>query len=195
MKSFFLIGILFLTTIIFAQENNTNEIPKEIPKKTVTGEKTNFTITLGTNLIDNNNNSGKSIPFIGGNLAFKTPFFIAAEHRFNSDFATSLSLSTNQLETKTGNKLYMAVDAFGQFYFNDYIFYSEDVETYIGLGVGHYVFENKGNNTVNFSGGVRYWFSQSYGVVAQGIGRVGLPPVNEQVKNIYQVGLGLVWRN
>ena len=106
-----------------------------------------------------------------------------------------MSLSTNQLNTKTGDKFYLAVDAMGQFYFNKYLFNSEKIETYAGLGLGRYVFENKGNNTFNILGGIRYWFSDHYGVSTQFIGKIGLPPVNVDLRNNYQLNLGLVWHN
>jgi len=183
MKSFFFMGILFLTSAIaFAQYNRNQE--------------SNTTITFGVNTIDNNNRSvGDIVPFIGGKNDFKTPFFAIAEHRFYSDFSTSLSLSTNQLLIKTGEHFYVSVDVTGQFYFNDYLFYSEEIETYVGLGLGRYFIENTGNNTFDFLGGGRYWFLDQYGVSIQLAGKMGLPPVNAEISNIYQLNLGLVWRN
>ena len=183
MKSFFLIGILFLyNSIAVAQYGRFDE--------------SNTTITLGVNVIDNNNRVvGGIVPFIGVQLDFKAPFFITAEHRFDSNFSSSLSLSTNQLQTKTNEYLYATIDATAQFYFNEFLFDSDDVETYVGIGLGHYFFESKGNNTFDCLGGIRYWFSGHYGICAQLIGKIGLPPVNLDVSNNYQFNLGLVWRN
>ena len=183
MKSFFLIGILFLTSSIAFAQNSRNQ-------------ESSTTIAIGVNTIDNNNRKvGGIVPFIGGNINFKTPFFITAEHRFESDFSTSLSLTTNQLTIKTGQHFYTEIDATGQFYFNDYLFDSQDIETYVGIGLGRYFFDNKGNNIFNVLGGVRYWFSDQYGITSQLGGKIGICPVNVDVRNNYQLNLGLVWRN
>jgi hypothetical protein len=83
----------------------------------------------------------------------------------------------------------------GQFYFDDYLFNSEKIELYAGLVLGRFFLENKGNNTFNVTGGGRYWFSDRYGISLQGIGKVGLTPINTSVINHYQYNLGIVWRN
>ena len=195
MKSIFFIGMLFLTTsFAFAQidkqeKSNTTIVASQSVRKQVS----NTTITLGLNLISDDCNV-KYVPFIGGNINFKTPFFITAEHRFKSDFSTSLSLTTNQLEAKTSDKFYKSVDVNEQYYFNRYLFNSEKIETYIGLGIGRYFFENKGNNTFNGSVAARYWFSNHYGVSTQLIGKFALPPLNLDLNNLYQLNIGLVWR-
>ena len=66
---------------------------------------------------------------------------------------------------------------------------------YAGLGLGRFFLENNGNNTLNLTGGGRYWFSDHYGVSFQGFGKVGLSPINTSVLNHYQYNLGLVWRS
>lgn len=181
MKLFFFIGLILLTSAIaFAQTNRKQD--------------SKITVTVGLNMIDSNNqDKGGIVPFIGKN-DFKTPFFASAEYRFNSDFSTSLSLTTNQLRTKTGKHIYIATDVSGQFYFDDYWFYSEKIETYIGLGFGQYFIENTAYNTSSLLGGGRYWFSDQYGVSVQLAGKIGLPPVNTDIRNNYQLNLGLVWR-
>jgi peptidoglycan-associated lipoprotein len=66
---------------------------------------------------------------------------------------------------------------------------------YAGLGLGRFFLENNGNNTLNVTGGGRYWFSNHYGFSVQGFGKVGLSPINKSVLNHYQYNLGLVWRS
>jgi len=182
MKSIFFNGILFLTTAMAFAQTNRNQAAKT-------------TITFGVNMIDNNNkNKGGIVPFIAGGNDFETPFFAIAEHRFDSNFSTSVSVTTNQLQTKTGKHFYLATDLSGQFYFDDYLFYSEKVETYIGLGLGQYYIENTAYNTFSLLGGARYWLFDQYGVSMQLASKIGLPPVNTDIRNNYQLNLGLVWR-
>jgi len=182
MKSFSFIGILLLTTAIAFAQSNRNQDAKT-------------TITVGLNMIDNNNRTeGDIVPFIGGNNDFATPFFVSAEHRFNSNFSTSVSVTTNQLQTKTGRNFYLATDLSGQFYFDDYLFYSEEIETYVGLGLGQYYIENTAYNTASLLGGARYWLFDQYGLSMQLASKIGLPPVNTDIRNNYQLNLGLVWR-
>jgi len=181
MKLFFFMGLVLLTSAIAFAQRHKNQSAKT-------------TITFGLNMIDSNNqDKGGIVPFIGKN-DFKTPFFASAEYRFDSDFSTSLSLTTNQLLTKTGKHFYLATDLSGQFYFDDYWFYSEKIETYVGLALGQYYIQNTASNTSSILGGGRYWFSDQYGVSMQLAGKIGLPPVNTEIRNNYQLNFGLVWR-
>lgn len=183
MKSLFLTGTLFLiSSIVFGQVQ-------------IEPRKSNVLIEFGINAIDNNNKSNLGVlPFINQKLDFKTPFYISGEYRFHSNFSTSLALTTNQLEIKTRTYTYTAIDISGKYYFSDYLFNSKDVETYVGLGLGSF-FLKDGNNTFNFSGGAQYWFSDHLGASTQLIGKIGIAPIDENVRNNYQLNLGLVWRN
>jgi OOP family OmpA-OmpF porin len=191
MKSFYLAGFLFLcTTIICAQEMNKATPIQEIKTRI---DQSKYTIALGVNMIDNGGDN--SLPFNAETFSFKTPFFITAERRFKSNLSLALSLSTNRLTIADEEKSYVSIDAVGQFYFDDYIFKTEKIETYAGLGLGRYYLENNGNNTLNVTAGGRYWFSDHFGVSLQGYGKVGLSPINESVRNHFQYNLGLVWRS
>jgi hypothetical protein len=192
MKSFLLMGILFLSTsIVCAQETVKEPTNQEI--KTSTLDSSNYTITLGVNVIDNGGNN--ALPFNAETMSFKTPFFISAERRFKSNWSVALAVSTNRLTIATAEKSYVSVDAVGQYYFDDYIFNTEKIEMYAGLGFGRYFLENNGNNTLDVTGGGRYWFSDHYGLSLQGYGKVGLTNVNDEVRNHFQYNLGFVWRN
>lgn len=177
MKSFFLTGVVFFTTLtIFAQSSTT--------------------VSLGVNVIDNNGRKiGGIVPFIAGDLEFKAPVYFTVEQRFKSNFSTSLSLTTNQLESKTNKPVLIDADVTGQFYFNDYILKSNHFESYVGVGLGRFSFENKGFNKFKYLGGVSYWFSRQYGISSQLIGNIGLPPVNTAVRNFYQINMGIIWRD
>lgn len=185
MKSLLSIGILFLSTSIICAQNarkaNTNSSP----------DHSKYAITLGVNVIDN---GGNSLPFNAEKLSFKAPFFITTERRFKSNFSVALVVSTNRLTIESEEKSYVSIDAIGQFYFDDYIFNTEKIEMYVGLGLGRFYLENNGNNTFNITGGGRYWFLDHYGLSLQGLGKVGLKPINDEVINHFQYNLGFVWR-
>jgi len=158
---------------------------------------TYYTFTAGTNIIDNNNNVDNLIPFINGKGSYKMPFFGAADLHFdsNSKFSISALLTTNQLEIKGNDKAYIAFDLLGKYYFNDYLFDSESLQLYLSLGAGRYFLDGNGSNTLNYSGGVRYWFSERLGLESQLIGKYGLRPLNIEVINHYQLNFGIVWRS
>lgn len=190
MKIFLLMGILFLSTsIINAQEMKDQNLRQ--PLRDSTAVPPNVTIALGINVLDNGESN---LPW-NSVYSFKTPFFITAERRFKSKLSLALTLSTNRLKIASVEKGYISVDAMGQFYFNEYLFNSKKIEMYAGLGLGRFFLENNGNNTLNLTGGGRYWFSNHYGLSVQGIGKVGLSPINTSVLNHYQYNLGLVWRS
>ena len=192
MKSFLLLGIVFLSTsIIYAQE--TIKVTTNQELETSTPDSSNYTISLGVNVVDNGGEN--SLPFNAEMMSFKTPFFISAERRFKSNWSVALAVSTNRLTILTEEKSYVSIDAMGQYYFDDYIFNTEKIEMYAGIGFGRYFLENNGNNTLNLTGGGRYWFSNHFGLSLQGIGKVGLSPINDEVRNHYQYNLGFVWRN
>ena len=192
MKSFLLLGIVFLSTsIIYAQE--TIKVTTNQELETSTPDSSNYTISLGVNVVDNGGEN--SLPFNAEMMSFKTPFFISAERRFKSNWSVTLAVSTNRLTILTEEKSYQSIDAVGQYYFDDYIFNTEKIEMYAGLGFGRYFLENNGNNTLNLTGGGRYWFSNHFGLSLQGIGKVGLSPINNAVRNHFQYNLGIVWRN
>ncbi|OYX86496.1 MAG: hypothetical protein B7Y83_01235 [Flavobacteriales bacterium 32-34-25] len=192
MKSIFLCGILFFSSLtIYAQEKG-NEITKsEAPGTMVASDSSNYLLTLGLNLIDDG--GPNFLPF--NNLSFKTPFFIGAERRFKSNLSLAVSVSTNQLKIQSEIKSYVGVDVVGQFYFDDYIFNNKNIETFAGLGVGRYFLEDQGKTTFDVTGGGRYWFSDRFGVSLQAYGKVGLQYNDNIAYNHYQYNLGIVWRN
>lgn len=186
MKSLLLVGILFLSTSVICAQNRITQAPYyEAPVQS-------YAITAGVNVIDN---GGDSLPFNAENMSFKTPFFISAEHRFQSNLSVALAVSTNRLTISSERKFYASIDAAGQFYFDDYLFNTVKIDMYAGLGLGRFFVENSGFNTFNVTGGGRYWFSNHYGLSLQGVGKVGLSPINDAVRNHFQYNFGLVWRN
>ncbi|TRX15884.1 hypothetical protein [Flavobacterium franklandianum] len=190
MKTILSIGILFLSTSIICAQAIQDQNPSQ-PFRVGNAVPPNYTIALGINAIDN----GESpLPF-DAVYSFKTPFFITAERRFKSKLSIGLTISTNQLVIRSVEKGYVSIDAVGQFYFNEYLFNSKKIEMYAGLGLGRFFLENNGNNTLNITGGGRYWISNHYGVSFQGFGKVGLSPLYPSVYNHYQYNLGLVWRS
>ncbi len=192
MKSFFLCGILFLSTLTISAQEKVKETAKSEDSKSIPdSDSSKYMLTLGLNTIDNGGTS--FLPF--NNLSFKTPFFIAAERRFTSNLSLAVSVSTNELTMQSETKSYVGVDVVGQFYFDDYIFNNKNIETFAGLGAGRYFLENKGKTTFDVTGGGRYWFSNHFGASLQAYGKVGLQSHVDKVNNHFQYNLGIVWRN
>lgn len=192
MKSIFLCGMLCLSSLIICAQEKGNEIAKsEAPGSMAASENSKYAITLGVNVIDDG--GANFLPF--NNLSFKTPFFISAERRFPSNISLAVAASTNQMKIGSETKLYVGIDAVGQFYFDDYIFDNKNIETFAGLGAGRYFLENNGNTTFNVTGGGRYWFSDHFGISLQGYGKVGLQSNADKLINHFQYNLGIVWRN
>jgi len=188
MKSIYLCGILFLSVLSgYSQVKQEEKLDQPVIAAPMP---TNYSIAFGVNVLDN----GESNLPINAVYSFKTPFFLTVERRFKSKWSMSLTLSTNRLKIAAVEKGYFSIDAVGQFYFNDYLFNSKKIEMYAGLGLGRYFMENNGNNTLNLTGGARYWFSNQYGLSFQGFGKVGLAPINTSVLNHYQYNFGIVWR-
>lgn len=192
MKTIFLSGILFLSTLTVSAQDTYKESAKPENWKSITDTKTpKFEITLGLNTIDNG--GANFLPF--SNLSFKTPFFVAAERRFKSNFSLALSVATNELKIQSETKSYVGIDLTGQFYFDDYIFNNKNIETFVGLGAGRYYLENKGKTTLDITGGGRYWFSNHFGVSLQTFGKVRVQSNDDKVNNHFQYNLGIVWRS
>jgi hypothetical protein len=183
MKTLFLGAILLLTTTItFSQCRYCNSAYK---------------FTLGVNLIDNNNNVDNAIPLVKGDLTFTNPMFISVERLFdeNPNFSIGATVSSNELNINSEKLSYYAVDLSGQYYFNEYLFDSEDVEMYAGLGLGRYFLDKQGASTFNFLGGAQFWFSDNFGISSQLVGKIGINPMPIDVVNHYQMNFGLIWRN
>jgi hypothetical protein len=195
MKSFFLSGIVFLTSFIslFAQERVSDTIVREgfNPQQTV--DRSPYFLSLGLNVLDNGNSK---LPFNADEWSFKNPFFINLERRSSSsNFSGILSFSTNKLKIKTVDQFYYSINAGVRYYFDDLIFNNADIEMYAGVGLGRFFLQNRGNNSLNLSGGGRYWFSKNFALSLEGIGKVGLKPMNKDVLSHYAYNLGIVWRS
>lgn len=182
MKSIFLGAIILLTTTVTFSQCRNCDSP--------------YKFTLGVNLIDNNNNIDNAIPLINGGLSFVNPIFISAERLFddNPNFSVSATVSSNELTIKSEKLSYYAIDLSGQYYFNEHLFDSEDVELYAGLGLGRYFLDKQGASTFNFLGGAQFWFSDNFGISSQLVGKVGIKPMPIDVINHYQLNFGLIWR-
>lgn len=195
MKLFFLSGIVFLSTLLSlsAQEKVNSTITEDSSKLQQSKEVANYFLSLGLNVLDNGNGR---LPFNTDEFSINTPFFVSLERRnTSSNFAAVLSFSTNRLKVNSVDKFYYSIDAAARYYFDDYIFNNSDIETYIGLGLGRFFLENNGNNSLNLSGGGRYWFSENFALSIEGIGKVGLKPQNMNVLNHYAYNIGIVWKN
>ncbi len=176
MKSLFLLGIALCCTSIATAQNGSY-----------------YTVTLGLNGIYNS--SDKTIPFLNKDFAAKPIFFSLERHyASNPDFSSSISLSMNQFKNSGLPIPFKAIDVSTQFYFDDYIFDSETIETYVGLGGGIYVTDDK-YATINVLGGIRYWKNDHWGINTQLIVKKGIKVINPNVISFFQFNIGIVWSN
>lgn len=195
MKSFFLSGIVFFSSLVpfYAQEKVNDTIVNDYFNAKQVSTYSPYFLSLGLNVLDNGNSK---LPFNADEWSIVNPFFISLERRNTaSDFSAVLSFSTNKLKVNAVETFYFSVDAGARYYFDDWIFNTTDIETYAGIGLGRFFLENNGNNTLNVSGGGRYWFSKKFALSLEAIGKVGLKPMNESVLSHYAYNVGIVWRN
>jgi len=195
MKLFFLTGIAFLSTLLSlsAQEKVNTTTTAGSSKLEQSTAAANFFLSLGLNVLDNGNSK---LPFNADEMSFKVPFFASIERRgATSNFSAVVSFSTNRLRVNSVEKFYYSIDAAARYYFDDYIFKNRDIETYAGLGLGRFFLENNGNNSLNFIGGGRYWFSENFALSLEGNAKVGLKPKNTDVLNIFAYNVGIVWKS
>lgn len=177
MKSLFLLGIALCCTSFAMAQNGSY-----------------YTVTLGLNGVYDAAD-GSAIPFLSKDFAAK-PFFFSFERHYasNPDFSSSISLSMNQFKNSGLATPFKAIDFSTQFYFDDYMFDSETIETYVGLGGGIYVTDNK-YTTINFLGGIRFWKNDHWGINTQLIAKKGIIKINPNVVNYLQFNIGIVWSN
>lgn len=155
-----------------------------------------YSLTAGINTIDNSN--GNSLPFDGGPLNVNTPFFIAAERKFQNHWSLALNFSTNQLNLISPARVepYFSADVFANLFLDDLILKNEDIDLYVGLGTGvHTLRGSEEEFSFNLNGGMRYWLTQNIGISLQAIGKIkDVKTGITQVDSHYQFNLGISYR-
>tara|TARA_R110002012_G_scaffold220618_1_gene392282 strand:+ start:34871 stop:35977 length:1107 start_codon:yes stop_codon:yes gene_type:complete len=163
---------------------------------------TYFSISAGTNIIDNSN--GNEVPWDIDRAEFKTPFFIEVERRFNDHIAVSVMGTTNTFQLDrlnaagdgfdTNSYNFLAFDIAGKFYFDDYLFDTDNIDLYAGLGLGYHDVAEGDALTANLNLGFNYWFTDRFGLSFQAIGKKGIGEEILYVGNYYQYNLGASYR-
>lgn len=178
MKSLFLLGIAMFCTSIATAQNGSY-----------------YTVTLGLNAVANSADKS-TIPFLSQNIYTKPVFFSLERHyAFNPDFSSSISFSMNQFKINGLGAPYKAVDVSSQFYFDDYMFDSDNLETYVGLGGGIFMLEGLKYKTLNVLGGMRYWVSDHYGINSQLVIKRGIMQKLPEIPINFQFNIGIIWSN
>lgn len=192
MKSMYLCGMLFLSCFtISAQEKLVDTLKLDHSKSKMELSNSKYLVTFGLDVIKN----GGNLYMPNQNLEFKTPFFIEAERLFNPKLSLAVSVSTNQLSIESETKLYVGIDAVVRYNFDYSLFNNKNIETYSGIGFGHYFYNSVGKTTLDLSVGGRYWFSNQFGASVQGLAKVSLQPKDDIIKHHLQFFFGLVWRS
>lgn len=163
---------------------------------------TYFSISAGTNIIDNSN--GNEVPWDIDRAEFKTPFFIEVERRFNEHIAVSVMGTTNKFELTRLDALgtgyvtntydFLAFDIAGKFYFDDYLFDTDNIDLYAGLGLGYHDVAEGDAFTANLNLGFNYWLTDRFGLSFQAIGKKGIGEEILYVGNYYQYHVGASYR-
>lgn len=153
-----------------------------------------FSLTAGINAIDNSNES--SLPFDGGSLNVNTPFFIAAERKFQNRWSLALNLSTNQIDIGTAVAPYFGADISANIFVDDLIFKNEDIDLYLGLGTGMHTLRGFGEEvSFNVNGGMRYWVTENVGISFQVIGKIkDVETGITRLDSHYQFNIGASYR-
>ena len=155
-----------------------------------------FSLTAGINAIDNSN--GGRLPFDGGPLNLNTPFFIAAERKFQNHWSLALNFSTNQLNLINPARVepYFSADVFANLYLDDLILKNENIGLCVGLGAGVHSLRGSGEEfSFNLNGGMRYWLTENIGLSLQAIGKIkDFKTGITQVDSHYQFNLGVSYR-
>jgi hypothetical protein len=193
MKSIFLLGIVFLCSLVTlsAQKKAWATDRNHIFSTKQSLDSPIYLLGFGLNVLDDGNST---LPFDASQMSFKNPFFVSIERRsVTSNFAPVLSFSTNELLVDRVGRFYFSIDAAARYYFDDYIFKNRNIETYVSAGLGHFFLGDKGNNTFNFNLGGRYWFSENFALSFEGGGKKVLKNEPGYALSHYAYNLGIVW--
>lgn len=126
-----------------------------------------------------------------GDFAFRTPFAVAIENKWNREFAIEQDLSFNGFKKGTfidngipsENLTYFSTNTNVKWYFTDYIFRDADwLDVYVGAGVGLFTIDEL-NTSGNFTAGAAYWFSEYFGVRLQTTAKFAVNANNRQFDN------------
>lgn len=133
-------------------------------------------LNIGVNTVAN---IGTQSPVEGiDEWAFENPFVFGFEYKWNDLFGVEQSFSFNKFSrnsnidnSKIDEELsYFAADTHLKYYFGEYFIESDDLDLFAAGGLGLFSL-NKVNGSFNFGGGVTYWFSDTFAISGQGVGK------------------------
>lgn len=161
-----------------------------------------YIISAGTNFISNVNAERNQLAI--KNLEFNNPFFFGVERKISRMLSVEAIILTNRVTgvenvngiSRSKDYGYFGIDLNGKFYFEDLFTkrYQNRWDIYLDGGAGLYNLNNFTAYTLNFGGGLQFWFDNSFGIGVKAMGKFGLEPINEMVNNYYQFNLGLLFR-
>ena len=108
-------------------------------------------------------------------FAFNFPLAVAIEHQWSKQFALEQDITLNgfkagKIVDKTTvikeNLTYFSTNTTLKWYFTSYLFDLEELDLYIGGGLGIFNLD-KINTSANLSAGAQYWFNEDIGIRLQ----------------------------
>ncbi|TXE09249.1 hypothetical protein ES711_04795 [Gelidibacter salicanalis] len=135
-------------------------------------------------------------------FGFRNPFIIGIEYRWAQEFSIEQDFSLNGFKKGvylndgilTDNLTYFSTNTTVKWFFSDYIYNLDELELYIGGGVGLFHMDEL-NTSGNLSGGIQYWINDNLGIRLQAIGKFAVNHKDRQyANNHWQHALQVVYK-
>ena len=135
-------------------------------------------------------------------FAFQFPLAVTVEHQWSDQFAIEQDITINGFKageildgiTLTEKLTYFSTNTNFKWYFTDYLFELEELDLYIGAGLGIFHMDEI-NTSANLSAGVQYWFNEFIAVRLQSTGKLATNPKDHiYANNHFQHTLQVVFR-
>jgi OOP family OmpA-OmpF porin len=167
MKKLIFIAVSLVTFVGFSQE-----VQNPVNQK--------WTMGFGVNFIDNTSRmDGQSINSMKNWNVVPTVSKLSLERKWTNNYSSEVAFTFNNFskdklqnsETINSNVYYVALDASGKFYFDEYIAKNSAIDAYVIVGLGLNMADTVVNQTGNFGLGLNVWFLPNLGFRVQTIGK------------------------
>lgn len=167
MKKLIFIAVSLVSFVGFSQEAQNSANQK-------------WTLGFGVNFIDNTSTvEGQNFNSIKQWNVVPTVSKFSLERKWTNQYSSEVALTFNNLSkdkmhnggTINSDVYYLALDASGKFYFDEYIAKNSAIDAYVILGLGLNMADTVVNQTGNFGLGLNVWFLPNLGFRIQTIGK------------------------
>lgn len=136
-------------------------------------------------------------------FAFRLPLIASIEYHWSEHFAAEQNISLNGFKTgkifdggrpSTKDLTYFSADTSIKWYFSNYIYDYEELELYLGAGVGIFHIDEL-NTSANLTAGLQYWVDENIAIRLQATGKFATSPEDHRFSNNhFQHALQVVFR-